>query len=379
MSNPASWRTPWRAVAAVFALQGALFGTWASRIPAFADRLDLSEGILGLILLAAAGGALASFPLAGGLSDRRGAARTARSFAVAHVLVTALLPFAPNAAFLALGLFAFGAAMGATDVAMNAWGAEVERAGGRPIMSSLHAMFSLGAGLGALSGFGAVKLGLSPWPHFWIACAGFGAAALWIARLPWTSRAAAGGPAFALPRGPLLLVSLFAFCSSLGEGAMADWSALFLERVKAATEAEAALGFAAFSVAMVATRLAGDRITVRFGPVATGRIAGLTSATGAMVAILAPGLWVALAGFALLGMGFATVVPLAFSRAANDPAIPPGQAIAATATLGYGGMLIGPPAIGFIAEMTSLSAAFGLIAAMSLGTALLAPALKRTG
>ena len=373
-----SLRTPWRAVAALFALQGALFGTWASRIPAFADRLDLSEGILGLILLAAAGGALASFPIAGGISDRRGAASTARFFAVTHVLVTALLPFAPNAALLALGLFAFGAAMGSTDVAMNAWGAEVERKGGRPIMSSLHAMFSLGAGLGALSGFVAVKLGLGPLPHFWLVCAAFGAAGLWLSAIPWTSQASDGGPAFALPKGPLLLVALFAFCSSLGEGAMADWSALFLEKVKAATEAEAALGFAAFSVAMVATRLAGDRITVFFGPVVTGRIAGLTSATGAVIAILAPGLWMALAGFALMGVGFATVVPLAFSRAANDPDIPPGQAIAATATLGYGGMLIGPPAIGFIAEWTSLSTSFALIAAMSLGTALLAPALKRT-
>src|SRR6056297_3397666 len=121
------WRTPWRAVAALFALNGALFGVWASRVPAFVDRLGLGEGALGLILLAMAGGALAAFPLAGGITDRHGAARTARAAALAYGLALALLPLAPSGAVLALLLFGFGAAMGAMDVAMNAWGAEVER------------------------------------------------------------------------------------------------------------------------------------------------------------------------------------------------------------------------------------------------------------
>jgi MFS family permease len=160
-------------------------------------------------------------------------------------------------------------------------------------------------------------------------------------------------------------VGLPAFCASVAEGATADWSAVFLVTVRQATEAQAALGYAAFSVAMVAMRLAGDRVIRRLGAVSTARLSGALAAAGIAAVILGPSIEAVLAGFAVLGLGYAVVAPVTFSRAAADPQVPPGQAIASVATLNYGGMMVGPPLIGFIAEGTSLRGAFALLLALS--------------
>ena len=184
------------------------------------------------------------------------------------------------------------------------------------------------------------------------------------------------GGTFALPKGSLVLVGLLAFCASVGEGAVADWSAVFLVTVTEATEAQAALGYAAFSVAMVLMRLAGDRAVRRFGPVPMARLSGLLAAVGIAMVILGPQLRAVLAGFAILGLGYAVVAPLTFSRAAADPDTPPGRAIASVATLNYGGMMIGPPVIGFVAEGTSLRGAFVLLLALSILMILFATSLR---
>ena len=366
---------PWRAVAAMFALNGALFGMWAARIPAFVDRHGIDPGQLGLVLFALACGAIIAFPVAGGLSDRIGAARATKGIALVYVQALWLLPLAPNAWALALVLGLFGATHGGMDVTMNAWGAEVEARAGKPVMSSLHAMWSLGAGLGAAIGWGAVQAGLAPGPQFWLMGALIAALALWIAAIPWVSDQHHGGPSFALPKGPLFLVGLVAFAAALGEGAIADWSAVFLTRIAGATEAQAALGYTSFSAAMVAMRLAGDRVVGWLGPVLAVRIGGLLSAAGAIVALAFASPAMAILGFCIMGIGYSVVMPMAFSRAAKDPDLPAGRAIASVATLGYGGMLIGPPAIGAVAAARSLPAGFGLIAALALLIAALAGAL----
>ncbi len=262
---------------------------------------------------------------------------------------------------LGLFLFLFGAVHGAMDVAMNAWAAEVERRGTRRLMAGFHAMFSLGAGIGALSGYLAVLAGLSLLAHFALASALLFAATYGWARIDWTSDRAerTSGAIFAWPTGPLLLVGVVAFCSSLGEGAMADWSAVYLRDVGQVSEGTAALGYAVFSVAMVVMRLLGDRVAGAFGPVNAARWGGVSAFVGVSLAVLVPQPGMILLGFALLGLGYAVIVPLAFSRAANDPAIPPGQAISSVATLGYGGMLLGPPVIGFVASIAGLQVAFG--------------------
>ena len=173
-----------------------------------------------------------------------------------------------------------------------------------------------------------------------------------------------------------MLVGVVAFCSSLGEGAMADWSAVYLRDIVQTSQGTAALGYAAFSTAMVVVRLMGDQIAMRLGVVTAARAGGSVAFFGILLAISLPSTVTVLTGFAMLGIGYAVIMPLAFSRAANDPHVPPGQAISSVATLGYGGMLLGPPIIGFLAGISTLQWAFGLLAVLAALIVAIAPALK---
>ncbi|MGB7242608.1 MAG: MFS transporter [Sulfitobacter sp.] len=371
-------RTAWVAISAMFILNGALFGIWASRVPAVAALFDLSHGELGVLLLSLAAGAICSFPFAGKAVDGRGAAKVTKVIAVIYPFTLILLPLAPNSIALGVALFLFGAAHGAMDVAMNSWGAEVERHFKSRVMSSFHAMFSFGAGLGALSGYVAVQAGAGLFAHFLTASVLISVATLYFTRIPWTSRTSEkrDRPIFAFPSGPLLLVGLVALCASLGEGAMADWGAVYLREIAVASESTAALGYAVFSIAMVVVRLLGDKITMKTGPVLAARLGGGFAAIGVLSAIFIPSVEAVLFGFSMLGIGYAVIMPLAFSRAANDPDVPPGQAISSVATLGYGGMLLGPPAIGFLASLTDLRTAFGLLAVLAVLIMVVASSLK---
>jgi len=370
-SKPRLWTDAgWRAVAVCFLFNGGLFGVWASRVPAFKQGFALDPGTLGLLLLALAGGAICSFPAAGWLSEKWGAERLSLRCAIGYAPALALIAVTPSPMTLGAALFVFGAFHGAMDVAMNGWAAQVERRMARVTMSIFHALFSLGAGLGAASGFFAARAGVGPEVHF--AVVALIAAVLAVPIIlrgmghEVIARADGKAPLFALPTGALVLVGLIAFASSVGEGAMADWSAVFLSTVTGTTEAQAALGYAAFSVMLVATRLAGGWLVGRFGPVAVTRGSGAIGAVGLGLVVLAPGLPLALVGFGLIGVGYAVMVPLAFSRAANDPVMRPGPALASVATLGYGGMLLGPPVVGFIAQVSSLAVAFTALAGLAL-------------
>ncbi|WP_424833108.1 MFS transporter [Ruegeria sp.] len=363
----------------MFILNGALFGIWASRIPAVRDHLGLTHEALGYGLLFMAAGAVCSFPVTGRLTDRFGAVAITRVIAVLYTLSLILLALAGSFWALAAFLFVFGAFHGSMDVAMNAWGAEVEQAHDKPVMSSFHAMWSLGAGLGALSGYGAVQLGLSVLVHFLLAGGVVVALALTMSWVRWDSRRSeqSQGSVFALPTGALILVGFTALCGALGEGAVADWSAIFLRDETGAAESTAALGYAVFSVTMVAFRLAGAVVIARFGPVTTARFGGVCAAIGVFSVVSAATPELALAGFAAMGIGYAVIMPLAFSRAANDPNVPPGQAIASVATLGYGGLLIGPPLIGFLAELFGLRLAFAVLLPLAALIVVCAGALRR--
>ncbi|MES0861813.1 MFS transporter [Ruegeria sp. SCPT10] len=249
----------WRAVTAMFILNGALFGIWASRIPAVRDHLQLSHEALGYGLLFMAAGAVCSFPITGRLTDRFGAVAITRVIAVLYTGSLVLLGLADSFTLLAVFLFVFGAFHGSMDVAMNAWAAEVESAYEKPLMSSFHAMWSLGAGLGAISGYAAVQMQMSVLQHFLAAGGLVVALALALSWVQWTSRRSvqSQGSVFAFPSGALILVGFTALCGALGEGAVADWSAIFLRDVTGAAESVATLGYAVFSVAMVVCRLAG--------------------------------------------------------------------------------------------------------------------------
>ena len=378
MTRPSN-RATWMAVSAMFILNGALYGIWASRIPAMAVRHDLSAGDLGWLLLLLAGGAIAAFPLAGRFADRLGAAFITLRIAVAYTVALALTALAPDVATLALALALFGATHGAMDVAMNTWAGEAERHIARPVMSSFHAMFSLGAGLGAASGFAAEHWSIGITPHFIVVGTGVALITLAVARIGWvspTQETTKGTPLFPLPKGPLVLVGLIAFCTSMGEGAMVDWSALLLIETAQVTPANAALGYSVFSVAMVITRLMGDQVTRAFGPTPTARAAGVVATIGAVGAVASASYGLTLVGFALMGVGYAVIMPLAFSRAARDPHLPPGTAIASVSTLGYGGLLLGPPLIGFVAHATTLRTGFAVLAVLAALIVVLAGAVR---
>lgn len=365
----------------MFILNGALFGIWASRIPAVRDHLHLSHEQLGYGLLFMAAGAVCSFPVTGRLTDRFGAVAITRVIAVLYTASLVLLALADSLPMLAACLFIFGAFHGSMDVAMNAWAAEVEQSYDKPLMSSFHAMWSLGAGLGAVSGYVAVQFQLSVLQHFLLAGGVVVVLTLTLSRVPWTSRRSVSstGSIFALPSGVLILVGIAALCAALGEGAVADWGAIFLRDVTGAAESVAALGYAVFSVAMVVCRLAGGFVIARFGPVASARVGGVCAALGVFCVVSAGAVPLALMGFGMMGIGYAVIMPLAFSRAANDPNVPPGQAIASVATLGYGGLLIGPPLIGFLAELLSLRIAFGVLLPLAVLIIVCAGALRRAG
>lgn len=361
-------RTPWRAVAAMFVLNGALFGIWASRIPAVAGIHQLSPGNLGGLLLLMAAGAILAFPLSGRFSDKIGAAKVTWGIAFGYTVALFLIAVSPSYLTLALSLFIFGATHGAMDVSMNTWAGEVERHIGRPVMSSFHAMFSFGAGLGAGSGYIAASNSVEITPHFVVAGTLIAAITLMLAKINWasdTNKSSAKAPIFLFPKGPLLAVGFVAFCASIGEGAMADWSAIFLVFTAEATQAEAALGYTVFSATMVGMRLLGDRVTLRLGPVLAARLAGTTAAIGVLCAVLFGTYAMSLLGFALMGIGYAVIMPLAFTRAANDQDMSPGAAIASVSTLGYGGILLGPPLIGFVTEATSIRFAFVILAVLA--------------
>lgn len=360
MTQPQA-RTQLVCVATMFFINGALFGAWASRVPTVKALYALSDGQLGLLLLLLAGGAVVSFPLAGRMIDQRGSSQVAIALAALNALALVAIGLSPGIVALALALVCFGASHGGMDVAMNAYGGMLERRHSARVMSRLHAVWSLGAGCGALSGVLAGWLGSGLAAHFVAVALLMAALALWLVRPDQPSTAAAGGAPFALPRGSLLLIAILAFCASMGEGAMADWSAVYLTDALQTSASLAASGYAVFSIAMVITRLCGDWIIGLAGQRNALQMAGISATAGTAALVFGGQLASAMIGFVLMGIGYALVMPIAFSRAANDPHISAGSATAATATLGYGGMLLGPPIIGFIANASSLEFAFSVL------------------
>jgi MFS family permease len=264
-----------------------------------------------------------------------------------------------------IGLFLFGASISVSDVAKNAQAIELERRCKRPIMTSFHAIFSVGGGIGALFGSALAGLGIAVLPHFLIV-----AAILTVVTIPSIryllsdidGEETSGGPAIALPLPALWPLGAVAFAAALAEGAMADWSTVYMTNIAFAASGVAGLGYAAFSIMMTIGRASGDALSARITPSILVRTGGIIAAVGLAAAALIPIIPVAILGFALVGIGLSVVIPLAFSAAGNMPAIPSGTAIASVATIGYSGFLAGPPVIGLIAQATSLRIAFGLVA-----------------
>lgn len=321
------------------------------------DALGMSNATLGLVLLGLPAGAIVTMPVAGALVARFGSREVAVAGALLDCAGVALIGFAGSAPALAAMLFVFGAGNGAMDIGMNAQGVAVERGYRRPIMSSFHAWFSIGGIVGALFGGLMASQGVGVRPHLLgIGLAGAGAT-LVAARGLLPSSIDRASPeehrlVLRVPR-PVVILGLVAFAGMLTEGAMADWTAVYLRDLGAGA-GMAATGYAVFSVTMTLGRLAGDRVTEALGGSALVRAGGLVAAAGLLLATAIHRTPAALAGFALVGVGVAAVAPIVYSTAGRARGVAPGTAIAAATTIGYLGFMAGPPLIGLAAGLVTL-------------------------
>lgn len=369
------------AVLAIFFLNGVGVATWVVRIPAVKEKLSLSAGLLGIALLGVAVGALASMVFTGSLISRLGSRPVVGTTALLFAFALVPPSLAPNLPLLALSLVLFGAANGALDVSMNAQAVAIEKEYGKPIMSSFHAAFSLGGLAGAGGGGLIASFGVGVTPHF-LGVAITLALGIFVARravLPAEVDAGGseGGPAFARPTRALLGLGVISFCALLGEGAVGDWSAVYLKSSLLTGPGFAAAGYAAFSLMMVAGRITGDRLTGYLGPARLVRLGGAVAAVGLGLSLAIGHPLVALAGFASAGAGFSIVFPLALSAAGRTKETAPGPALAAVSTLGYTGFLAGPPIIGFLAQLFDLSTALYVVVLLSAAIVPLAGAVGR--
>jgi len=365
------------ALAVVFVAFGTVDGSWAARLPALKERLSLDSGQLGLAIFAVALSATLVLPLAGWLASRlgsRGPAGLGLALTAAGLTAAA---FAPLLGLLVAAACVLGAGVGVVDVAANAHGVALERRMRRRLLSSLHGMWSVGLLAGSAVAVGAAAVGAGPRVEFPAVAAGvLAVVALAVPRLlPGREDAAVETARFALPRGALAVPAALAFCSMFVESATMAWSAVFLAGPVGASAAVAAGGVVAFAVAMTLSRFAGDRLTARWGAAGIARRGGAVACAGIVLALATRAPVPALAGFALVGVGCAAVVPALFRVAGSVSGVAPGAGIAAVATAGYTGGIVNGPAIGLLAGVVGLTWALSLVAAGSAAIALLGPRL----
>jgi MFS family permease len=362
------------AVTALFVLDGAVFGSWAARVPDVAAHVGAGHSTLGIALLCLSLGALVCMRFTGAWCARFGAGPVSAAAAVA-VSVCALLPgLVSSVGALCVALFAFGAATGMVNVAANSLGVQVEARVGRPILSGLHAGFSLGGLAGALIG-GAASSVLGVAAHLSLVTAAGLFVSAWALPALLGARRNAGAPqpkreedGGRRPTAVLVVLGAIAGCTAFGEGALTDWGALLLREELAAPATLAAAGYAGFSLAMALGRLFGGRLLVAWGERRLLVGGALLAAAGAFVAVTTSSLAVALGSFVVVGLGLANVFPLAIGRAGL---LGGARGIALATTVGYTGLLGGPPAIGLLAESAGLPVAVGSVAVMALVAAVL--------
>jgi predicted MFS family arabinose efflux permease len=372
-------------VALTFLVTGVVFGTWSARLPAIKQALDLGDGGLGIAFMGLNAGAVVGLQLGGALVPRTGSRAALRVALPGYAAALAGPALAGDLATLTVALFTLAAVNSVVDVAMNAHGVVVERGFGRPVMSSFHAMYSLGGTGGAALGAAAAAGGLGRTPHFLVVAAACIAVSVLAAGLLLPSRADAAGQAewrrtglvAALTggwSGRVVALGALGFCLLLAEGSAYDWAAVYLRDGVGATAGIAAAGVAVFSAAMTAGRLAGDRVAARLGPVAAFRSGALLAGVGFGAALLAGTPAAGLAGLGLFGAGLSLTFPLAISAAGRlDGAA--AVAVARVSTLGYLGAFAGPGLIGALAGPLGLPAALGVPAVLVAGAALAARAV----
>ncbi len=343
------------AVSVLFLSNGFMMGSWSPKIPVMMARLDITEFAMGLIILAFGLGSILIMPIVGILTARKGSTPILKAAAIAVLPALPVMTLAPSPILTALAVFFFGGLIGGMDVSMNTNAVVVERRLGHAIMSTCHGFWSLGALLGA--GLGGLMLATAGEFGHALMVAGLSTLAT-LAVLPFIAPDAAPPKADTekKTRGSFswlpVLVGVMALFSMIPEGAIMDWSALYLQQRHGASIELAALGFAAFSGTMAIMRFAGDIVRKKLGGVRTLQICSIFAFSGMILAASAPSPTIAIIGFAITGIGISNLVPIAFSAAGNLPGVPAGIGMSIVTVTGYSGILVAPSVIGFIAEHT---------------------------
>ncbi len=351
---------------AVFFIPGFALAAWAPIIPYVKARAGLDAAVLGMVLLCLGAGSLLSMPLAGALTARHGCKKVLIATTLLICATFPVLSLVSSTWLLGATLFCFGAVMGAMDCTMNMQAVMVERDSGKVMMSGFHAFYSVGGFAGAAAMTTLLSMGVAPWT----ACLAVVAVIMGLFALSsrhWrTDRVSQDVPIFAVPRGVVLFIGTLCLIMFLAEGSMVDWSAVFLHEQRGVAVSHAGMGFAVFSSTMTVTRLLGDGLVRRLGRVHTVVLGGVCAFAGFLMATLVPAWEAALAGYVLVALGCANIVPVMFSLAGQQKDMPENLAVPAITTMGYAGVLAGPALIGFVAHSASLTTAFMAVAASML-------------
>lgn len=346
-----------------FAALGILSGAWGAHVPSIKQHYDLTEASLSMVLLACAFGVLFSLMFVGRVVEKL----TARGAAlIGGLLISAALAgmlHAPSFAFALPIAFVLGASLSLFDVSINAEGTELEHVGGKPIMGNLHGMFSTGGMAGAALVALLLRLDMPPAQQLALIAGVLAVVTTIASRGMLITHSTSDEPQehFAWPRGLLLVIGLLILGGMLAEGVMYDWGVLYLKQEIGMPQAQAALGYAAFSAAMALSRFSGDYLRERFSEQTLLLVGGATAAVAMTVVLLSSNAWIALVGFVVVGAGLAPVAPVLFSAAARVPGVSRAAAIASVTSIGYAGFMIGPPLIGGLAHATSLTVALSVI------------------
>ncbi|THH41624.1 MFS transporter [Neolewinella litorea] len=344
-------------VSLAFAINGLVYANWTSRLPRLQELYGIDNGETGFVLTSLALGALVAMPLAGFLIVRSGSRRLAIISTLVFVLSVPLMAYMPNYWALLAVVPLIGISTGVMDVAVNAQSVEVEKLWGKPITSSFHACFSGGMFVGAGSAAGFISLGLDLGPHLLTVSLISMLVSVYALRHFLQDRpgpvADAGGNSGSKFTFAIVLLGLASLCTMVGEGAMADWTPLYMTRVTGSPEVLAPLAQASFSGAMFLGRAFGDFGRSRLGSRTIVVSGAALALIGVSLAILIPLPGVAIAGFGLVGLGLSNIVPVVFSQASKVPGLRPGVGISSVSTIGYAAFLFGPPVIGFVSDFQS--------------------------
>jgi MFS family permease len=378
LSLSANTRVHRIAVSIFFFIAGLVVATWASRIPDIKNALHLNEAELGGILFAIPVGQVISLPLSGWLVSRFGSRQLVIAAAIFFPLTLILLGFAATVWQLVIVLFLFGMWANLVNIAMNTQAVGVESIYGRSIMASFHGLWSLAGFCGAAVGNFFVAKNISPLFHFVLIAIAAIIMVLISYRntLPDNDYKKSSAPLFVKPDKAVLLLGLIAFCSMICEGAMADWSGVYFQKVIQSPAAYKTLGYVAFAGTMATGRFLGDWMITKFGVKRILQFSGILIALGLSIVILFPYLSSAIAGCLLIGFGTSCVVPIVYAMAGRSKTMSPGLALAAVSTISFAGFLIGPPMIGFIAQFAGLQISFAIIALLGLGVSFFGNKIK---